>query len=119
MYHTRLGSLHLYLQHSSITAALARSARCRYRLVASITELPIADCIDIGPYRLWNMDAFLHEPRGKIGYVVKRANQKSKVDWSNAIAKRCRQLVNRGNLWVGASAEKSLPSLQEITPVSI
>jgi hypothetical protein len=37
------------------------------------------------------MDAFLQEPRGKIGYVVKRAIQKSKVDWSNAIAKRCRR----------------------------
>jgi hypothetical protein len=65
------------------------------------------------------MDAFLQEPRGKIGYVVKRANQKSKVDWSNAIAKRCRQLVNRGNLWVGASPEGSPPSLQETTSACI
>ena len=38
------------------------------------------------------MDAFLQEPRGKIGYVVKRAIQKSKVDRSNAIAKRCEQI---------------------------
>jgi hypothetical protein len=47
---------------------------------------------------LWSMDASLQEPRGKIGYVVKRANQKSKVDRSNAIAKRCRSANCQGLL---------------------
>src|SRR5215208_3890134 len=38
---------------------------------------------------LWGIDASLEELRGKIGHLVKCAIQKSKVAWSNFIAKRC------------------------------
>ena|SRR5215217_6003935 len=39
---------------------------------------------------LWSMYASLEELRGKIGHVLECAIQKSKVAWSNVIAKRCR-----------------------------
>src|SRR5215211_165967 len=39
---------------------------------------------------LWGIDASLEELRGKIGHLLKCAIQKSKVAWSNFIAKRCR-----------------------------
>src|SRR5215216_1375708 len=39
---------------------------------------------------LWSMYASLEELRGKIGHVLGCAIQRSKVAWSNVIAKRCR-----------------------------
>jgi hypothetical protein len=62
------------------------------------------------------MDAFLQEPRGKIGYVVKRANQKSKVDWSNAIAKRC-QLPFLG--WVVRPGPSLCDGTEFATPLQL
>ena len=38
---------------------------------------------------LWGIDASLGELPGKKGYVIKCAIHKSKVAWSNVIAKRC------------------------------
>jgi hypothetical protein len=63
---------------------------------------------------LWSMYVSLEELRGKIGHVLKCAIQRSKVAWSNVIAKRCQRdcPINRfGPAMTYASThEKEIPN---------